>query len=968
MFLQSLDIFGFKSFADKTHIDFADGITALLGPNGCGKSNVVDAIKWVLGEQGARNMRAEKMEDVIFAGTEERKALNVAEVTLTISNETKILALDVPEIAIKRRLYRSGEGEYLINGSPVKLKDIRELFWDTGVGKTAYSVMEQGKIDQILSSKPEERRYLFEEAAGITRFKVKRQEAERKLALVEENIQKEDLLRAEVKKSYDALKIQSEKTLLSRKYADEIFNFELDLQLLRLKSFTETKNRLTDDKESAIAGRALVIEQIAEINRLLSDNMDTVNEMEKQYNDLQKDIYGLAIKKQEKENLAKDYAARKNEVREKVHQLEGRKITLADRIDSMRSDIDDKTAELYDKRKRIAETEKNIQAFTQNIEVSGTKITENDKLADSENNLISDLDNQRRSLQDDLAGITEDIVGELDSKLKDAGYSGASQAESRNRLVEAVAKLKSHTTNALNITRDFLQLEDSGNAHDAKDAVALVKKNADSFAQVEKAAGELESAIEEYAQKIPSFLDEFLSPEGIITKKRSIDSLIGENLSQIDLKRQHIDSLKAENTALVSQINEYRRTLEDLKIQNAQAHEQIQGAENEINMLKRQLTDLENALTELENELFAENSRLASIIEQIEESESEISELDYQGKKMTSQIEALEAEMESKNSDLSGAKETLLKKNDEAAKFQREIERCSLDLARNETEIRNLIESFRENHSRNLIEFEERMFTITENPSTLREKLAEAKSQKSALGQVNFMAVEDFEATKERYELLNTQIGDMEKARENLKRVADEMRAESTELFLSTYTKIKKNFHNMFRRLFSGGRAELQLLDSRNVLESGVDILAQPPGKKLENIALLSGGEKTMTAVALLFATYMVRPSPFCFLDEIDAALDDHNVTNFVHALRDFSNVSQYVVITHNKKTATCAQTLLGITMQESGISTLVALRTEDDIAHNEQLSPTESAPFEEEDVPSETVYIPPHTLRVQRN
>ena len=253
MFLKSLDIHGFKSFADETRVEFADGITALLGPNGCGKSNVVDAVKWVLGEQASRSLRAEKMEDVIFNGTENRKALNVATVTLTLGNDTGLLPLDVPEIEIKRRLYRSGESEYFINSAPVRLKEVRELFWDTGVGKTAYSVMEQGKIDQVLSSKPEERRYLFEEAAGITKFRIRGAEAERKLAKTEENMRQVEGVLGEVKRSYDTLRVQSAKTLKYRSLKDEVFQYELDIQLLRLKNFRNER----DEQQQALKKKTL---------------------------------------------------------------------------------------------------------------------------------------------------------------------------------------------------------------------------------------------------------------------------------------------------------------------------------------------------------------------------------------------------------------------------------------------------------------------------------------------------------------------------------------------------------------------------------------------------------------------------------------------------------------------------------------------------------------------------------------
>ena len=289
------------------------------------------------------------------------------------------------------------------------------------------------------------------------------------------------------------------------------------------------------------------------------------------------------------------------------------------------------------------------------------------------------------------------------------------------------------------------------------------------------------------------------------------------------------------------------------------------------------------------------------------------------------------------------------------------VEKYSLDLVTIETDIRNVKENFRENHSRDLMEFEERMYTITVPTAELREKLAKARQAMKELGNVNLSAPEEFAETKERYDFLSGQIADLQKAKDDLQRITEEIRAESTELFLATYNKIKKNFHNMFRRLFGGGRAELRLVNPQNVLESGIDIFAQPPGKKLENIALLSGGEKTMTAVALLFATYMVRPSPFCLLDEIDAALDEQNVLRFIHTLRDFANVSQYIVITHNKKTVSGAGTMLGVTMEESGVSKVITIRLENEGAGGGTTLP-DVEPFEEEEVElNEDVYIPPH-------
>ena len=381
MFLKSLDILGFKSFADRTRVEFADGITALLGPNGCGKSNVVDAIKWVLGEQASKAMRAEKMEDVIFNGTESRKALNVAEVTLTLANETGLLPIDMPEIQIKRRLYRSGESEYYINQTPVKLKDVRELFWDTGVGKAAYSVMEQGKIDQVLSSKPDERRYLFEEAAGITRFKVRGAEAERKLEKTEENMRQVEGILGEVKRAHDSLKIQADKTLKYRGLREEIFQNELDIQLLRLKQFNYEKERRAEELASRTRERDTIKGEIDAINRSLEENMDVVNSMEATLVDHQKQIYGLAVEKNGKEKEAKLLAERRAETKAKVQQNEGREKAVQVKIEELLEDAEEQDGVVRDLKKRVEDIEKNISSFEENVAGATAQMGHNDEEA-----------------------------------------------------------------------------------------------------------------------------------------------------------------------------------------------------------------------------------------------------------------------------------------------------------------------------------------------------------------------------------------------------------------------------------------------------------------------------------------------------------------------------------------------------------------------------------------------------------
>jgi len=961
MKIKRVEIRGFKSFPERTIFEFRPGITAVVGPNGCGKSNVVDAVKWVLGEQASKAMRADKMEDVIFNGTESRKPLNVAEVTLTIANENGLLNLEMSEIAIKRRLYRSGESEYYINNAPVKLKDIRELFWDTGVGKAAYSVMEQGKIDQILSSKPEERRYIFEEAAGITRFKVRGAEAERKLEKTEENMRQIEGILGEVKRSYDSLKVQADKTVKYRALRETVFENELDIQLLRLRGFTQDRDRRTSDIEDMRKKRDAIKDEIDAINASLEKNMDVVNSMEEKLIEYQKEIYGLAVEKNEKDKQAKLLVERQNESKSKAAQLEGRKQAVEMRVETLREDADAQDEIVRDLNRRLGEIEKNITAFEENIALAGNRISANDVAAVRQEGEILALDKERLAMEVELQAITEDIVTELDRKLRDAGYSSRARAEAESAVDGIVGQLKVLVAGRRNIFSDFAKLHSPSEADIKRFGEAAVS----AFGDLDGLLARLDEAIAAHRRTAPGFIDEFLSPEGIITKKRAIDDKIQQNRSEIAKKRETIAALKAENTDLVAKIDEYRKTLEGLRLNQVQMKTQSGAAEEQGRLIRRELASQEAQLRDLENELFTEQKRLEDIREQIADIESELATIEHRGKTLTAELEKLEGEISSRHSDVAGKQDALKARTAEMGKAQSQLEKLHMDLAMSETEIRNIKENFRESHSRDLMEFEERMFQINTPAGELRERLAAARQSLKDIGSVNLMAVEEFAETKERYDFLNNQIADLQKARDDLRRITEEIRAESTELFLATYNKIKKNFHNMFRRLFGGGRGEIRLVDPANVLESGIDIYAQPPGKKLENISLLSGGEKSMTAVSLLFATYMVKPSPFCLLDEIDAALDEQNVTRFVNALREFANVSQYIVITHNKKTVMGAGTMLGVTMEESGVTKVIAIKLENEAdKHNEDNLP-DLENFEDEDVaPEEGVVVPPRPPR----
>ena len=954
MFLKSLDIHGFKSFADKTHIDFAEGITALVGPNGCGKSNVVDAIKWVLAERNSKNLRAEKMEDVIFNGTERRPALNTAEVTLTIANDKGLLPLDEEEIAITRRLYRSGDAEYFINKRPAGPTEIRKLFLDTGVGKAAYSVMEQGKIDQILSSKPEDRRYLFEEAAGISRSKTECAEAERELEKTRQNMVQIEIAMNEIKRQYDTLKVQSEKTIKYRKYKEEIYETERDLALLRLKNFVQDKAHHEEDLKRILEKRDKIRQEIEEINNTISENMDKVKEMQDNLYNKQASLLAIGQEKNGKMELIKQQNQQAMILKEKINSLEGRKNSIQERIDNIQEEIDEQNANLHTKTKQLNDIKSNIQSFEDNITTSSSQITENDKQVDSFKNQIQKLEEKRLDLQSTLAQITEDIVKTLDEKLKDAGFSENALKKAKDELETKINKLKIFVEGRKNIFGDMISQNLA--SQDYKDAVYQAEKAfEDTFNQL----NEIQLAISEYQNASPAFITEFLSPQGIMTKKRDIDEQINQNIQSVESINSQISHLHGENKTLLSKIEEYKETLNKLKLNEIQMKEQISASQSQINMLNRQISSEKASLEETENELFIETKRADEISDQINTYQDELAEIEYRGKKLAEEMNALDSEIAKANKNVSGKSDSLNKKREEQNRCQEQYERLTISINSSDNDIRNVKQNFQEQYSRDLMEFEERMYKITVPAADLREKLSQTKKDFQSLGTVNLMAPEEFGEVKERYERQRTNFEDTQKTLENLIRVSEEIKSKSAEMFLETYNQIKKNFHNMFRRLFNGGRAELKLADPTNILTSGIDIYAQPPGKKLENIALLSGGEKTMTAVALLFATYQVRPSPFCLLDEIDAALDDKNVSSFVTALESFASVSQYIVITHNKKTVMGASTMLGITMEESGVSKMIALRLDEDIKRGAEIDRSQDD-FVEEDVPEEEGIVVP--------
>lgn len=926
MFLKSVELMGFKSFADRTRIEFSEGISALLGPNGCGKSNVVDAVKWVLGEQSTKNMRAEKMEDVIFNGTETRKALNVAEVTLILANDEGILDLDMPEVAIKRRLYRNGESEYLVNNTPVRLKELRELFFDTGIGKSAYSIMEQGKIDQVLSNKPEERRYLFEEAAGITKFKVRGNEADRKLARTEENmIQVENILR-EVRRSYDTLKKQSEKTLKYREWRSRIFELDIDIQLLKLQSFSTTK----ENKINQLHGRKELFEklsgEIAGINGALEENQGQVSHMESDLVEFQKKLYGMGLEKENQENQIRLFRDQTGEIESSIASYKAKEKNLLAKLEQIAGDKKKKEDSLNEYRERLDEVSRNINRLEEKIASSDLTIKTNESEIHNLEISNGELETDREKLDVDLRVLTDDIVSQLDKGLRETGFSKNKRNSLEEKIDEIMGTSLVQISGRIQLITDALRVgTQKDNSRHLENCITVLNDSEAGFQR-------FKVLFSEYKDTNPGFLEDFLAPEGIITKKRDIDNKISTIQEKIKFNRERIKSLSIENKMLVQKIDEYRTGLEEQKVSLAKISTQLDAVAESLKVLDRDKEEHEEFLKQNSRELFVEQEKRSTV-------EKKIAELDKAGKQLIEdkkntkiRLEELEKGILEKNKNLQGKELELKNKVEKINQINSDISRFNIDMAQLETEIQNIYSNFRDKNSRELDEYKDRLEKIDRPTADIKNDLATAKLELKSIGQVNLMAPEEFAEVKERFDFLNGQLDDLKTARENLFEITKEIKKESEALFLKTYNEIRKEFHEMFRRMFGGGRAELKLVDPDNILESGIEIYAQPPGKKLENISLLSGGEKSLTGVGLLFATYLIKPSPFCILDEIDAALDEANIQRFVNVLVEFGKKSQFIVITHNKKTVTGAKTLLGVTMQESGVSKIISIRLEDEV------------------------------------
>ena len=926
MFLKKLEIYGFKSFADRSRLEFSPGISSLLGPNGCGKSNIVDSIKWVLGEQSNKTLRAGKMEDVIFNGTETRKPLNIAEVKLTISNEKGLLPLDLPEIEIKRRIHRSGESEYSINDTPVRLKEIRELFFDTGIGKSSYSVLEQGKIDQILSQKPEDRRYIFEEAAGITRYKQKSAEAESKLAKTVENLQQVEQILKEVRRTYETRKAQAERAILSRRLQDEIFRLEVEVQLSRVKELQDKLIAKNSAQTEAERRHEELKSAIDDLNELLEGELDLVNGLSKERIRLQSRILQLDEMRNGKHGQISLLEDRLDDFLHAEREADERGKNILERIERDSLEVEDKlnTYELLTS--EIESVKEGILTCEGQLEAAQDMMKQNLSLIDHEEERIRALEQEQIVLRKELLVLTDTIVLEIERRLKESGYSYTARKEHERSIREFLEAFVIRLEGRKRIYEDLAGLEDGSAEHGAKIRGMITNHLTDTIQGISS----LTEKFDAFTATLPTFLDDLLTPEGTITRKRDIDARVAYNENEIITKREIIAGLRTENLRLEDRVEDYRTTLEDMRLSEVDMRGRCESTLTLVRNLQRSIDEQERQHAETSRDKEVSRERQQEIRDRVEVLHQQIEELREEEVSLRGEIERIVKDIEKRNVIIQAHRESIHAQIQELSHLDQAIERLVVEKEAVQHEMGLVYSGFEEIYSRSLKEFDSAVFEIRFDINEIRADLRKKKLEYQGLGYINHMAVDEFAEVKERYEFLTRQMSDLEKAQADLQQITSEIAAKSEELFSACYARIKTNFHAMFRRLFGGGRGELRLVDPDNLLTTGIDILAQPPGKRLEKISLLSGGERSLTAVALLFATYMVKPSPFCILDEIDAALDDANIGHFLSVLQEFGETSQFIIITHNKKTVLGSSTLLGVTMEEPGVSKVVSYRLSD--------------------------------------
>lgn len=1179
MYLKRLELQGFKSFADKTVLEFMPGITSVIGPNGSGKSNISDSIRWVLGEQSMKSLRGTKSLDIIFAGTQNRKSLGFAEASLVFDNSDGALPIEYTEVTVTRKIYRSGETGYFINKVPCRLKDVLELFMDTGIGKDGYSIIGQGKIDEILSNKSEDRRNIFEEAAGIVKYRTRKQESEKKLERTKLNLLRINDILSEIETNIEPLKAQSEKAKKYLNIREELKNIEVGLFLYNIEKYKKELEEIVKDEEiynSQLSDEEGKLERIKQLKEELKNEIDEITlkieemsnigfESQKEIEMLNSDINVANTRiANNKENAVRyekeiEEAQQKLEgLKEEIEQKKQKRENLKENKIKYQTELEEKGAELAKLTKTLSDKELEIEGYKQTVENNTDKKYElqseiNTQEINHENyekrqkqikneiaNYISELDSTRLQKEEIAKGFYEiekkrnKIVSnleeinrqkeEVDKKIKAYETNiNAYQSEERIKqsklkfLIETEKEKEGYIKSVKSLLKDCENIKELGKGmhgvlaniievpeqyqtaiemclgaslqnivteteEDAKKLVEHLRKNnlgRASFLPITSVRGRkldkikghekgvigiasdlvkydkkyeqiiknllgrtvvvdnMETAIKVakqngYTFRIITIQGDVINSSGAITggsvAKKTVN-ILGRG-REIEKLEKEITNLKNKIEAKIKEKEQYEESIEDI-IENATSlekelqeidityatekqklisvEENISKIELRLNKIKEESslleTEKENSINKKEKiqkdiiELNKETEKLSKIINEyvelnkdnqkyiddlnfditnlkisvssFDESESSIEELQ---ERINGEIEAtntsirnkeeqieqikqdnfnlgqsieeiqekiitIKEEVKNSGSKIEDLKAKRIEKNEKLSKQENEttekfkviedlkaqIVKIDVKKTKHEDEINAIINKMWEEYE--LTPNSVQDYKKPENIALTQKNVNSLRKELRELGSVNIDSIEEYKTMKERYDFMSEQRVDLEDTMAKLRKIIADMTQTMKEQFRTQFAIINKNFAEVFKELFGGGNASLKLEDEENILECGIDINVQPPGKKLQNMMLLSGGEKAFTAIALLFAILKINPAPFCVLDEIEAALDDVNVYRFAEYLKKFSSNTQFLVITHRKGTMEAADTVYGVTMEENGISKLLSMK-----------------------------------------
>jgi len=931
LFLKSIELCGFKSFATKTKFIFKHGVTAIVGPNGCGKSNVVDAIRWVLGESNARSIRGEIMDDVIFSGSEDRKPLGMAEVGITMVNDDELLPIEYSEVNIKRRLYRSGESEFLINKNNVRLKDIHELFADTGIGKAAYSIMEQGNIDMILSNKPEERIGIFEEAAGVTRYKMRMKQSYKKLAATEENLIRLNLIIHEVEKEYNALKKQAEKALQYKKLKKEEVEYETLYNYERIRNLKRQVEKNTEESDSLKKKKNDRMDEIIKLNNAIKQNIERVRSVEREIAEIKNGIY-------KKEAELESINSKSEHVKDRIFEIKNeiaKKNHLREKIQNYKLELEAKIEHLYTDKKAVSDLlvsqEEKLISYMKEIDYINDAIKKCSDQILTNTTHIEKVEETVQNLRDELKDVIDKLLKEMDS-IK-ARFKG--NEKRKNELIKSVTESITRIDNALR--HHGTKLNDLVYTVKESDAHTFTRSLTEDIQNIREILAELRIDIETVINIQDDLSKMIFGKEGMYFRKEKSESIIEENVKNEKALNKKIVHLNEELKKNGEKKEEFGVIINNLRPDIARNKEKQKYYEENIKQLRHELERSDESFQDVE-------FNVKSLGERVKQLESELDKLSIRYKEFEEDKLLLGEKMKGHNALIDkiidkiqhSESEVDVKKN-RIENMTRTIEKVELNNAELSSKIETITENFKERYSVSLEIINpdsKARSSVTEavlssepmDIKRINEQRERIKKEISELGQVNLIAIEDYNEVKKRFEYLTEQRDDMKKAKEDLNIVMAKTVKSSYELFMESFEKIGRNFNGIFRRLFNGGQTDLFLTNDANIFESGIEIMVCPPGKYLKRRSLLSGGETGLTAIALLFAIFMVKPSPFCMLDEVDHDLDEENVVRFLDLLKEFTDTTQFIIITHNRRTIEFADVIYGVTTEEAGVSKVVSL------------------------------------------